>query len=80
MIETIPKSRSRKVNGYVKRVLALEAIQKRHAERYDRHIRSLDAGRDALILEVATRVRALIGGQAAPARRILREIRNRGAR
>jgi hypothetical protein len=79
MIESIPKSRSRKVNSYVTRVLALEAIQKRRAERYERHIRSLDARRDALIVEVATRARALNGGQAAQAQRILREIRNRGA-
>ena len=75
MIEAIPKSKSRKVNGYIRRALALDAIQRRRAERYDRYIRPLDAKRDALIAEVATRARALSGGQAAQAQRILRASR-----
>ena len=77
MIEAIPRSKSRKVNGYIRRALALDAIQRRRAERYDRHIRPLDAKRDALIAEVATRARALSGGQAAQAQRLLREIKSR---
>ena len=75
MIEGIPRSKSRKVYGYVRRVLALDATQQRRAERYDRYIRPLDAKRDALIAEVATRARALSGGQAAQAQCLLRESR-----
>ena len=75
LIEPIRKSKSRKVNGYIRRALALDAIQRRRAERYDRYIRPLDAKRDALIAEVATRARALSGRQAAQAQRLLRESR-----
>jgi hypothetical protein len=42
LCEAIPKSRSRKVNGYVKCVLALEAIQQRRAARFKRYIRGRD--------------------------------------
>jgi hypothetical protein len=58
-------------------VLALEAIQRRRAERYDRYVHPLDEKRDALIAEVATRARALNGGQTAQAQRILREVNAR---
>jgi hypothetical protein len=56
MVQAIAKSRSRKVNGYVKAVLALEAARQR---------------RDELAAEVAARTRALSGGQHAEAQRIL---------
>jgi hypothetical protein len=36
MTEMIPKSRSRKVNGYVKAILALEAARRKRDARYDR--------------------------------------------
>ena len=68
---TIPRSKSRKVNGYVKAVLALEAVRRKREERYDRLVRPLDRKRDALAVEVAARERALSGGQQAEARRIL---------
>jgi hypothetical protein len=71
MIPTIPRSKSRKVNGYVKAVLALEAVRGKREERYDRYVRPLDRRRDALTAEVAARQRALSGGQQAEARRIL---------
>jgi hypothetical protein len=71
MTPVISKSRSRKVNGYVKAVLALDAVRKKREERYDRFIRPLDRQRDQLATEVATRQGALSGGQQAEARRIL---------
>ena len=71
MIQTIPKSRSRKVNGYVRAMLALEAVRRKREERYDRFIRPLDRKRDQLGAEVAARLRALSGGQHAAAQRLL---------
>jgi hypothetical protein len=71
MMQAIPKSRSRKVNGYVKAVLALEAARRKREERYDRFVRPLDRRRDELAAEVATRLRALSGGQHAAAQRLL---------
>jgi hypothetical protein len=71
MTRTIPRSKSRKVNGYVKAVLALEAVRKKREERYDRFLRPLDRKRDLLAVEVAAREKALSGGQQAEARRIL---------
>jgi len=68
MMQAIPKSRSRKVNGYVKAVLALEAARRK---REDRFVRPLDRRRDELAAEVATRLRALSGGQHAAAQRLL---------
>lgn len=68
------KVTSRKVAGYLKAVLALKKIEKRRAERYDRYVRPLDRKRDVLIADVALRARALNGGQAAQAQRVLREI------
>ena len=59
------------MNGYVQAVLALEAVRKKHAARYDRVVRPLDRRRDALAVEVATRLRALSGGQRAAAQRLL---------
>jgi hypothetical protein len=38
MTPAITKSRSRKVNGYVKAVLALDGVRKMREERYDRFI------------------------------------------
>ena len=69
------KPKSRKVAGYVKAVLALEAVERKRAERYDRYVRPLDAKRDALRADVALRTRALNGGQTAQAQRRLREIK-----
>jgi len=63
MMQVVPKSRSRKVNGYVKAVLALETVRRKREERYDRFVRPLDRKRDQLADEVATRLRALSGGQ-----------------
>jgi hypothetical protein len=71
MTQTIPRSKSRKVNGYVKAVLGLEAVRKKREERYERFVRPLDRKRDVLAAEVAARERALTGGQHAEARRIL---------
>ena len=71
MIQAIPKSRSRKVNGYVRAMLALEAVRRKREERYDRFIRPLDRKRDQLGAEVAARLRALSGGQHAAAQRLL---------
>jgi len=71
MTLVIPKSRSRKVNGYVKAVLALEAVRRKREERYERVVRPLDRKRDELAAEVATRRRALSGGQLAAAQRLL---------
>lgn len=71
MMPAIPRSGSRKVNGYVKAVLALEAVRKKREDRYARVVRPLDRRRDALAAEVATRLRALSGGQLAAAQRLL---------
>jgi C4-dicarboxylate-specific signal transduction histidine kinase len=71
MPQAVSKSRSRKVNGYVKAVLALETVRQRRQERYDRFVRPLDRKRDELEAEVAARMRALSGGQHAEAQRIL---------
>jgi hypothetical protein len=71
MMPVIPRSGSRKVNGYVKAVLALEAVRRKREERYERVVRRLDRKRDALTVEVATRLRALSGGQRAAAQRLL---------
>ena len=71
MAETIPKSTSRKVNGYVKAVLRLEEVRRKREKRYDRYVRPLDRKRDVLAAEVGRRMRALIGTQQAEARRIL---------
>jgi hypothetical protein len=55
VIPVIPRSGSRKVNGYVKAVLALEAVRRKREERYERVVRPLDRKRDELAAEVATR-------------------------
>ena len=80
MIQTIPKSRSRKVNGYVRAMLALEAVRRKREERYDRFIRPLDRKRDQLGAEIAARLRALSGGQHAAAQRLLAIIGSTPAR
>ena len=59
------------MNGDVRAVLALEAVRKRREARYDRVVRPLDRRRDELAAEVATRRRALSGGQLAAAQRLL---------
>ena len=71
MTQMIPKSRSRKVNGYVKAMLALESVKRKRDARYERFVRALDQKRDRLAAEVETRRRALTGGQQAEARWIL---------
>jgi hypothetical protein len=71
MMHVIPRSGSRKVNGYVKAVLALEAVRLKREDRYARVVRPLDRRRDELAAEVATRLRALSGGQLAAAQRVL---------
>jgi hypothetical protein len=78
MTQTIPRSKSRKVNGYVKAVLALGAVRRKREERYDRYVRPLDRKRDVLATEVDRRMRALIGTQQAEARRILDAINESG--
>jgi hypothetical protein len=55
----------------VKAVLALEAVRRKREARYERVVRPLDRKRDALTFEVATRLRALSGGQRAAAQRLL---------
>ena len=55
MMPVIPRSGSRKVNGYVKAVLALEAVRRKREARYERVVRPLDRKRDALTVEVTTR-------------------------
>ena len=47
MTQMIPKSRSRKVNGYVKAMLALEAVRKKRDDRYDRYVRARSRARSA---------------------------------
>ena len=69
------EAQERKVAGYVKAVLALEAVERKRAERYDRYVRPLDAKRDALRADVALRTRALNGGPTAQAQRMLREMK-----
>jgi hypothetical protein len=71
MIRVIAKVGSRQVNGYVKAVLTLEAVRRQREDRYERVVRPLDRRRDALAAEVATRRRALSGGQIAAAQRLL---------
>ena len=71
MMLVIPRSGSRKVNGCVKAVLALEAVRRKREDRYARVVRPLDRRRDQLAAEVATRRRALSGGQRAAAQRLL---------
>jgi hypothetical protein len=71
MVHVVPRSGSRKVNGYVKAVLALEAVRRKRENRYARVVRPLDRRRDSLAAEVATRLRALSGGQLAAAQRLL---------
>lgn len=66
----LARSRSRKVNGYVKAVLTIEAVRKKREERYDQFVRPLDRKCDQLAADVTTRMRAL-SGQQAEARRIL---------
>lgn len=75
MTPVIPRSRSRKVNGYLKAVLALEGVRKKRDDRYDRFVRPLDQKRDQLAAEVATRLSGLSGGQQAEVQRILQAIR-----
>ena len=71
MMLVIPRSGSRKVYGYVKAVLALEAVHKKREARYDRDVRPLDRRRAALAAEVAMRLRAPSSGQLAAAQRLL---------
>ena len=71
MTQVIPRSGSRKVNGYVKAVVALEAVRRKREERYEGVVRPLDRKRDELAAEVATRRRAPSGGQLAAAQRLL---------
>jgi len=71
MMRAIPRSGSRKANGYVKADLALEAVRRKREDRYAGVMRPLDRRRDALAAEVATRRRALSGGQLAAAQRPL---------
>ena len=66
-MHVIPRSGSRTVKGYVKAVLALEAVRKKRG----RVVRPLDRRRDELAADVATRLRALSGGQLAAAQRLL---------
>ena len=71
-LPVIPRSGSRKVNGYVKAVLALEGVRRKREARYERVVRPLDRKRDTLTVEVATRLRAWNGGQRAGAQRCSR--------
>jgi hypothetical protein len=71
MMPVIPRSGSRKVNGYVKAVLALDAVRRKREARYEHVVRPFDRKRVALTVEVATRLRALSGGQRAAAQRLL---------
>jgi hypothetical protein len=75
MMPVIPRSKSRKVNGYVKAVLELEAVRRDREDRYDRYVRPVDRKRELLIAEVGTRFRALTGGQRAQAEGILAAVR-----
>jgi hypothetical protein len=80
MRHVIPRSGSRKVNGYMKAVLALEAVRKKREERYTRVVRPLDRKRDEVVAEVARRLRALSSGQLAAAQRWLAMIARDGER
>jgi hypothetical protein len=51
--------------------LALEAVRRKREDRYARVVRPLDRRRDQLAAEVATRLRALSGGQLAAAQGLL---------
>lgn len=62
MTQMVPKSRSRKVNGYVKTILALEAVKRKRAARYERFVRALDQKRDRLAAEVEKQRSVLTGG------------------
>jgi hypothetical protein len=42
MMQTVRKSRSQKVNGYVRAVRALDAMRRKREERYDRFVRRFD--------------------------------------
>jgi hypothetical protein len=70
-MHVISRSGSRKVNGYVKAILALDAVRRKREARYERVVRPLDRRRDELAAEVATRLRALSDGQLAAAQRLL---------
>jgi hypothetical protein len=48
MMQTVRKSRNWKVNGYVRAVLALDAIRRKGEERYDGSSGALDLKRNAL--------------------------------
>ena len=75
MMPVFPKSKGRKVNGYVKAVLKLEGVRRKREERYDRYVRPLDRKRDVLAAEADRRMGALNGTQQAEARRILGAIK-----
>jgi len=77
--QVVPKSRSRKVNGYVKALLALEAVRQKREDRYDRFVRPLDRKRDELAAQVSERAKALSGGQYAEAQRILAAVAGVGS-
>ena len=51
MRHVVPRSVSTKVNGYVKAVLALEAVRTKREDRYARVVRPLDRRRDQLAAE-----------------------------
>ena len=75
MTSVVPKSKNRKVNGYVKAALKLEAVRREREDRYDRYVRPLDRKRELRIAEVGMRFRALTGGQRAQAEGILAAVR-----
>lgn len=52
----------------MKDMLALEAVQGKRQERYERYVRLLDRKRNVLFAEVDRRMRALIGTQQAAAK------------
>jgi hypothetical protein len=72
MTPVSPRSRSRKVNGYVKAVRALEAVRRKREARHERFVRPLDRKGDALAAEVGRRIaraeRDAAGGGAADPR------------
>ena len=59
------------MNGYVKAVLALEAMRRKREDRYPRVVHPLDRRRDELAAEVETQRRALSSGQLAAPQRLL---------
>ncbi len=71
MMHVIPRSGSRKVNGYVKAVLALEAVRRKREDRYARVVRPLDRRRDELAAEVATPLRTRSGGRLGAGQQLL---------